>query len=74
MKNEFNETLIYFIVMLLTFQFSLFFKMFLVYRASIAIAINLILLVFLAVFIYKGIDIFRKLHVEDHEAMTGEIT
>jgi len=47
--------------------------MFLVYRISIAISINAILLVFLIYFIKKGLYIFEILHVEDHHAMTGQI-
>jgi len=47
--------------------------MFLVYRISIALAINAILAVFLIYFIKKGLYLFDVLHVEDHEAMTGQI-
>ena len=71
MRDEFNQTLKYFLITLLTFQVSVFFKMFLVYRISIALSINAILVVFLIYFIKKGLYIFDILHVEDHNAMTG---
>jgi hypothetical protein len=45
--------------------------MFLVYRLSIALAINAILVIFLIYFIKKGLYIFDILHVEDDTAMTG---
>lgn len=45
--------------------------MWLYYSTKVALVINIILLVFLIVFIKNGWDIFDKLYVKDDDAVTG---
>ena len=44
------------------------------YSTPVAIFINLILMIFLILFVWNGYDIYSKLHVADHEAVTGKFT
>jgi hypothetical protein len=46
--------------------------MWLYYPAKVAIIINIILAVFLIVFVKNGYEIFQKLYVKDDEAVTGK--
>ena len=41
------------------------------YDKFVAIVINVILLVFLCVFIKNGMEIYNQLHVSESEAVTG---
>ena len=41
------------------------------YSTQTAIVINVILLVFLFLFIYNGYEIYTQLHVSDQEAVQG---
>jgi hypothetical protein len=46
--------------------------MWLYYPGKVAIIINIILVVFLVIFIKNGYEIFDKLYVKDAEAVTGQ--
>ena len=46
--------------------------MWLFYSTKVALVINLILGVFLIVFVKNGYEIFNKLHVTDQEAVSGK--
>lgn len=72
MKIESTNCFMFFILQLLFFHMSSFLLMWLYYPAKVAIIINIILLVFLLVFIKNGLEIFNKLHVKDDEAVSGQ--
>ena len=44
------------------------------YSTTVALCINVVLLVFLVLFIKNGYEIYEKLHVSDDEAVTGKFT
>ena len=46
--------------------------MWLLYTAKVALIVNMVLLVFLIIFIINGIDIVQKLHVTEDEAVSGK--
>ena len=46
--------------------------MWLYYPVKVAILINIILMVFLIVFVRNGWEIYEKLYVRDEEAVTGQ--
>ena len=46
--------------------------MWVLYSSEVAIFINIILGIFLAVFVKNGYEIYDKLHVRDDEAVTGQ--
>ena len=46
--------------------------MWLFYQTTTAIVINIVLLVFLIVFVRNGIEIFNDLYIDDKEAVTGK--
>ena len=46
--------------------------MWLYYPFKVAILINMILLVFLLIFIKNGWEIYNRLHVRDDEAISGQ--
>jgi hypothetical protein len=45
--------------------------MWLYYPIKVAIIINIVLAVFLIIFIKNGMEIFNKLYVNDEDAVTG---
>jgi len=45
--------------------------MWLYYPFKVALIINIILLIFLIVFVKNGYEIFEKLYVKEDEAVTG---
>ena len=71
MKSESGKCFTFFILQLLFFHLSSFMLMWALYSTEIAITINLILLVFLIVFIKNGHEIITQLHVSDSDAVTG---
>ena len=44
------------------------------YSTTVALCINVVLLVFLVLFIKNGYEIYEKLHVSDDDAVTGRFT
>ena len=71
MKAESNQCFIFFILQLFFFHVSSFLLMWLYYPVKVAICINIVLLIFLIVFIKNGWDIVDKLYVKEDEAVTG---
>jgi hypothetical protein len=71
MESESTICFKYFILQLLFFHLSSFLLMWMLYPVKVAIFINVILGVFLLVFIKNGIEIFNKLHVTHDDATTG---
>ena len=71
MKNESTNCFFFFILQLLFFHLSSFLLMWLYYPVKVAIIINIVLGVFLVVFVYNGYEIYNKLYVKDDDAVTG---
>lgn len=57
MKDESTNCFYFFMLQLLFFHISSFLLMWMIYSASIAIVVNVVLLIFLVVFIINGFDI-----------------
>lgn len=74
MKMESEKCFNFFVLQLLFFHLSSFLLMWTLYSTPVAIFINIILMIFLILFIWNGYDIYSKLHVADHEAVTGKFT
>ena len=71
MKQESRECFLFFIAQLLFFHLSSFLLMWTLYSTTVALCINIVLLVFLILFIKNGYEIYEKLHVSDDDAVTG---
>jgi len=56
---------------LLFFHLSSFLLMWMLYSSRVAIVVNVVLLVFLLIFIVNGFEIYNKLHISDSEAVSG---
>lgn len=74
MKSESSKCFTFFVLQLFFFHLSSFLLMWALYSQPVAIFINVILMVFLIVFIRNGYDIYSKLHVTDEEAVSGKFT
>lgn len=74
MKAESANCFMFFILQLFFFHLSSFLLMWTLYSTFTAIVINIILLVFLALFIYNGFEIYSQLHVSDQEAVQGRFS
>ena len=72
MKKESTNCFMFFILQLLFFHMSSFLLMWLYYPVKVALLINVILLVFLVLFVKNGYEIFTKLYVKDEDAVTGQ--
>ena len=72
MRSESAKCFTFFILQLLFFHLSSFLLMWTLYSKTVAIFINVILAVFLFLFVRNGVDIYTKLHVSDEEAVTGK--
>lgn len=72
MKAESEKCFKFFILQLLFFHLSSFLLMWTLYSATVAVIINLILLVFLVLFIKNGSEIYETLHVKEEDAVTGK--
>jgi hypothetical protein len=46
--------------------------MWMIYSAPIAIVVNIVLLIFLVVFVINGLDIVQKLHINEDDAVSGK--
>jgi hypothetical protein len=74
MKSESEKCFKFFILQLLFFHLSSFLLMWTLYSATVALVINLILLVFLVLFIKNGSEIYETLHVKEEDAVTGKFS
>jgi len=72
MKSESTQCFYFFVSQLLFFHISSFLLMWVLYTPQVAFVVNIVLLVFLLVFIINGIDIFNKLYVNEQEAVSGK--
>ena len=71
MKNESFMCFSFFMAQLLFFHLSSFLLMWVLYSSRVAIVVNIVLLVFLLIFVVNGCEIYNKLHVSDAEAVSG---
>ena len=74
MKMESKQCFFFFMLQLLFFHMSSFLLMWTMYSKPVAITINVILGIFLVLFIKNGQDIYDKLAVSDTEAVSGKFT
>jgi hypothetical protein len=72
MKKESTSCFMFFILQLLFFHISSFLLMWLYYSKTVAIVINIILIIFLGIFFVSGYDIYSKLYVTEEEAISGQ--
>mmetsp|Transcript_15 Transcript_15/g.28 ORF Transcript_15/g.28 Transcript_15/m.28 type:complete len:81 (-) Transcript_15:947-1189(-) len=72
MKEESINCFYYFILQLLFFHVSSFLLMWILYTPRVAIVVNVVLLIFLILFIINGADIFQSLHVSESDAVSGK--
>jgi hypothetical protein len=72
MKKESYQCFTFFILQLLFFHISSFLLMWLYYPVMVAIIINIILAIFLVIFVKNGWEIFDKLYVKEDDAVTGK--
>jgi hypothetical protein len=54
------------------FHLSSFLLMWCLYTHYVAMIVNMVLLVFLIIFMINGIDIYQKLHLTEEEAVSGK--
>ena len=74
MKLESKQCFIFFMLQLLCFHMSSFLLMWTIYSKPVALFVNIILGVFLFLFVWNGKDIYDKLAVGDDEAVSGKFT
>ena len=67
-KISFN----FFMLSLLCFHVSSFLLVWIYYPGLIAVVVNIVLVVFLVLFVANGLDIWKKLYVPDLVAVTGQ--
>jgi hypothetical protein len=72
MKEESMQCFYFFIGQLLFFHISSFLLMWVLYSSEVAIVVNIVLLLFLLLFIANGLDIYQRLHVSESEAVSGK--
>lgn len=72
MKAESNQVFYFFMGQLLFFHISSFLLMWLLYTPHVALVVNIVLGIFLILFIMNGYDIISKLYVRDDEAVSGK--
>ncbi len=72
LQKESKVSFTYFMLSLLAFYISSFLLVWIYYPGIIALVVNLVLLVFLVMFIMSGADILKKLYVPDLVAVTGQ--
>lgn len=72
MKDESTNCFYFFMLQLLFFHISSFLLMWMIYSAPIAIVVNIVLLIFLVVFVVNGLDIVQKLHINEDDAVSGK--
>ena len=74
MKLESKQCFMFFLLQLLCFHVSSFLLMWTMYSKPVAAAVNIILGIFLLLFIINGKDIIDKLAVSETEAVSGKFT
>ena len=74
MKKESQTCFIFFMLQLFCFHMSSFLLMWTLYSKPVAMIINIILGVFLFLFIYNGKDIYDKLALDESETVSGKFT
>lgn len=72
MKQESYYCFIFFGLQLLFFHVSSFLLMWTLYSSTVALIINVILGIFLFLFVWNGKDIYDKLHVPEEQAVSGK--
>jgi hypothetical protein len=72
MKDYSSDCFYYFMFQLLFFHISSFLLMWVLYTRLVALVVNMVLLVFLVVFVLNGMDIVSQLHVNEEEAVSGK--
>ena len=72
LKDKSYSCFKYFMFQLLFFHISSFLLMWIYYRFLVALVINLILFLFLVLFVRNGQDIVGKLWVDEDNAVTGK--
>ena len=71
MKTEAVACFAFFMLQLLFFHISSFTLMWMLYRTRVAIIVNIVLMVFLILFMVNGYKIWSLLHVSDYDAVSG---
>jgi hypothetical protein len=66
LKDESKGCFKFFVFMLLSFHISSFLLMWIKYKFFVALSVNIVLFIFLTIFIKNGAEIAEKLHVEDN--------
>ena len=74
MKMESKQCFIFFMLQLFFFHMSSFLLMWTLYSKPVAIVINIILGIFLLLFVMNGKDIYEKLAVSEQDAVSGKFT
>jgi len=74
LQKESKTTFAFFMLGLLCFNISSFLLVWIYYPGFIAIVVNIVLLVFLFMFVTNGLDILKKLYVPDVVAVTGQFS
>ena len=72
MKDESVLCFIFFMCQLLFFHLSSFLLMWMLYPTNVAVIVNVVLAIFLVMFVYNGVTIFSKLHVSSEDAISGK--
>lgn len=72
MKEESINCFNFFVAQLLFFHISSFLLMWVLYTAKVAFVVNIVLAIFLVLFIINGLDIVKQLHVKEGEAVSGK--
>ena len=72
MKAESGQCFYSFISLLLCFHLSSFLLMWVLYTSWVALVVNIVLAIFLIMFIVNGLDIYQKLHVKEDEAVSSK--
>ena len=72
MKTEAVACFAFFMLQLLFFHISSFTLMWMLYRTRVAIIVNIVLMVFLILFMVNGYKIWSLLHVSDYDAVSGQ--
>jgi hypothetical protein len=72
MKEESVMCFYFFILQLLFFHLSSFMLIWYLYPPTVAIVVNIVLLIFLMVFVANGAEIFSKLYIKDIDAVSGK--
>lgn len=72
MKEEAMFSFKFFMLQLVFFNISSITLMWVLYRPSIAIFVTTLLVLFLTIFVVKGMGIFEKLYVDEDSAVSGQ--